>query len=97
MIVSLTDMKDFLGEGESASDAIITSMILSAEEEVETSTGITLITTPMKETAKRAIRIMVWLSFYADRDSAKNTQYLVSERTRLLVKLKWGGDTVAAT
>jgi hypothetical protein len=89
-------MKDFLGEDGTASDTIITDLIKSAEEEIEISTGILLADTTMTETAKRAVRIMVWLSFYADRDSAKNTQYLVTEKTRILTKLKWG-DKPATT
>lgn len=96
MIVSLQDMKDFLGEDGTVSDTIITDLIKSAEEEIEISTGILLAETTMTETAKRAVRIMVWLSFYADRDSAKNTQYLVTEKTRILTKLKWG-DKPATT
>ncbi len=91
MIVSLSDMKDFLGVSEDDSDTIITDLITSAEDELAASTGIDLATTPRVETAKRAIRIMVWLSFYADRDDTKNTQYLISERDRLLTKLEWGG------
>lgn len=89
MIVSLQEMKDFLGEDGTYSDTIITDLIKSAEEEIELSTGIDIITTNKFETVKRAIRIMVWLSFFADRDSSKNTQYLISERDRLLTKLEW--------
>jgi len=96
MIVSLLEMKDFLGEDGTASDTIITSLIDSAEEELKGSTGINLLTTTKIETAKRAIRIMVWLSFFADRDAAKNTQYLIAERDRLFIKLEWGG-AIAAT
>jgi hypothetical protein len=96
MIVSLQDMKDFLGEDGTASDAIITDLIKSAEEEISVSTGIPIASSTMAETAKRAVRIMVWLSFYADRDSTKNTEYLVTEKTRLIMKLKWG-DIPAAT
>ncbi len=84
-------MKDFLGEDGTASDDIITSLILSAGEELEASTGIDLTTTTKGETAKRAIRIMVWLSFYGDRDAAKNTQYLIAERDRLMTKLEYTG------
>jgi hypothetical protein len=91
MMVSLQEMKDFLGEDGTASDTTITDLIKSAEEELAASTGTDLVLTQRKETAKRAIRIMVWLSFYADRDSSKNTQYLVSERDRLMTKLEWGG------
>lgn len=89
MIVSLEEMKDFLGEDGTYSDTIITDLIKSAEEEIELSTGIDILTTNKFETVKRAIRIMVWLSFFADRDSSKNTQYLISERDRLLTKLEW--------
>lgn len=89
MIVSLEEMKDFLGEDGTCSDTIITDLIKSAAEELESSTGIDILTTNKLETAKRAIRIMVWLSFFADRDSSKNTQYLISERDRLLTKLEW--------
>jgi hypothetical protein len=93
MIVSLQEMKDFLGEDGTASDGTITDLILSAEDELIHSTGITdLPLSPMLSTIKRAIRIMVWLSFYADRDAAKNTQYLISERDRLMTKLEWGGQ-----
>ena len=92
MIVSLQEMKDFLGEDGTASDTTITGLISSAEDELRHSTGIIDLTkSPMLETAKRAIRIMVWLSFYADRDASKNTQYLISERDRLMTKLEWGG------
>jgi hypothetical protein len=93
MIVSLQEMKDFLGEDETASDGTITDLILSAEDELIHSTGIVeLQLSPMLETVKRAMRIMVWLSFYADRDASKNTQYLISERDRLMTKLEWGGQ-----
>jgi hypothetical protein len=86
-------MKDFLGEDGTASDDTITSLITSAEEELSYSTGIhDLPLSPMLETAKRAIRVMVWLSFYADRDASKNTQYLISERDRLMTKLEWSGQ-----
>lgn len=93
MTVTLQEMKDFLGEDGTASDGTITDMILSAEEELVASTGIVLLTTPLIETAKRAIRLMVWLSFYADRDATKNTQYLTTERDRLLTKLEYAGQT----
>ena len=93
MIVSLQEMKDFLGEDGTYSDTIITDLIKSAEEELESSTGIKLASTTRPETAKRAIRIMVWLSFFADRDSSKNTQYLVSERDRLMTKLEWSVES----
>lgn len=93
MIVSLQEMKDFLGEDGTASDTIITDLISSAEDELMHSTGIdNLSLSPMLVTIKRAIRIMVWLSFYADRDATKNTQYLINERDRLMTKLEWGGQ-----
>lgn len=91
MIVSLADIKTFIGVSEDGIDTIITDLITSAEDELIASTGIDLLTTTRLETAKRAIRIMVWLSFFADRDDTKNTQYLISERDRLLTKLEWGG------
>lgn len=95
MIVSLEDMKEFLGENETNSNGAITSMISSAEQELKIATGIDTSseTVKLNEIAKRAIKIMVWLSFFADRDANKNTQYLISERTRLIQMLKWGEDT----
>ncbi|MEL7568948.1 MAG: head-tail connector protein [Eubacteriaceae bacterium] len=89
MIVTLEEMKDYLGEDGTNNDSVIAYLIISAQQELETSTGINLSSTTLIETAKRAIRIMVWLSFYADRDAAKNTQYIVAERDRLLTKLEW--------
>lgn len=91
MIVSLAEIKQFIGVSEDGFDTIITGLITSAEDELMASTGIDLLTTIRLETAKRALRLMVWLSFYADRDDTKNTQYLISERDRLLTKLEWGG------
>ena len=94
MLVTLAEMKDFLGEDGTAGDSVISDLITSAEEELEASTGIDILTTPKAETAKRAVRLMVWLSFYADRDAAKNTQYLITERDRLMTKLEYTGRTI---
>ena len=85
-------MKDYLGEDGTNNDSVIAGLIISAQQELETSTGIDLSSTALLETAKRAIRIMVWLSFYADRDAAKNTVYIVAERDRLLTKLEWSSQ-----
>nr|WP_312578226.1 head-tail connector protein [Sedimentibacter sp.] len=92
MIVSLQDIKNYLGESGDDSDTIITSLINSAEDELIASTGINLETTNRLGTVERALKIMVWLSFFADRDSSKNTEYLKSERDRLLTKLEWSGS-----
>ena len=94
MLVTLAEMKDFLGEDGTDGDSVISDLITSAEEELEASTGIDLLTTQRAEIAKRAIRLMVWLSFYADRDAAKNTQYLITERDRLMTKLEYTGRTI---
>jgi len=89
MIITLEEMKDFLGESETSSDGVITDLIESAEEELATTTGLDLASGQMEKIIKKAIRIMVWLSFYAERDASKNTEYLVRERTRLIQILKW--------
>jgi len=90
MTVSLDEMKAFLGEDGDYSNTVIVDLISSAEEDIEISTGVVLETTPYINTVKKLVKLMVWLSFYADRDAAKNTEYLKNERTRLIKQLQAG-------
>ena len=59
MIVSLADIKQFIGVSEDGFDAIITTLITSAEDELVASTGIDLLTTIRLETEPP----MVWFYF----------------------------------
>ena len=92
LLVSLEDMKDYLGESGEDNDRMITELILSAREELQRATGTDFRKVKRRETAKRAVRISVWLSFYADRDEVKNVDYIVRARDRLVTKLQYGGD-----
>jgi hypothetical protein len=92
LLVSLNDMKDYLGESGDDSDQMILDMILSAQEELYRATGKDFRKIKTNETAKRAVRMTVWLSFYADRDDVKNAAYIVQARDRLITQLQYGGD-----
>ncbi len=91
-LVSLEDMKDFLGESGDYNDRMISEMILSAQEELYRATGKDFRRIPENETAKRVVRMTVWLSFFADRDDAKNAAYIAQSRDRLITQLQYGKD-----
>lgn len=92
LLVTLGDMKDYLGESGDYNDKIIEELLLSAQEELQRATGIDFRNVTRNETAKRAVKMTVWLSFYADRDDAKNTEHIVRARDRLITMLQYGGD-----
>lgn len=92
MLVDLEDMKEYLGESGEYNDGIIRDMILSAEEELFRSTGIDFRNVERNETAKRVVKMTVWLAFYADRDEVKNAEFIVRSRDRLVTQLQYGGD-----
>ncbi len=92
LLVGLEDMKDDLGESGDYSDKMIYDMILSAQEELFRATGKDFQKIERNETAKRVVRMTVWLSFYADRDDAKNAEYITLTRNRLITQLQYGGD-----
>lgn len=92
LLVELEDMKAYLGESGLYNDKMIYDMILAAQEELQRATGKDFTKVKAKETAKRAVRMTVWLSFYADRDEVKNTAYIVQARDRLVTQLQYGGD-----
>lgn len=91
-LVSLDDMKDYLGESGEYNDSLIMDMIKAAQEELQRATGVDFRKVKENETAKRVVRMSVWLSFYADRDEAKNTDHIVRARDRLVTMLQYGGD-----
>lgn len=92
LLITLEDAKDYLGESGNHNDALIEGMILSAQEELKRATGIDFRRVKSNETAKRAVRMTVWLSFYADRDEVKNSAHIVTARDRLIRQLQYGGD-----
>lgn len=96
-LVSLADMKDYLGESGEYNDFLIIDMIEAAQEELKRATGVDFRKVKENETAKRVIRMSVWLSFYADRDEAKNTDHIVRARDRLVTMLQYGGDVEDGT
>ncbi len=92
LLVEVCDMKDYLGESGSESDEMIRDMILAAQEELQRATGKDFTRVKAQETARRVVRMTVWLSFYADRDDVKNAGYIVQARDRLITQLQYGGD-----
>lgn len=97
LLVELNDMKDYLGESGTYNDILIRDMILSAQEQLQRSTGVDFRRVRNKETARRVVKMTVWLEFYADRDEAKNADYIVRSRDRLVTMLQYGGDIENAT
>lgn len=91
-LVELDDMKDYLGESGYCNDEMIMDMILSAQEELQRATGVDFRRVKNNETAKRVVRMSVWLSFYADRDDVKNVEHIVNAKHRLTTMLQYGGD-----
>lgn len=92
MLVSLDEMKDYLGESGEYNNLLIIDMIKAAQEELQRATGVDFRKVIENETAKRVVRMSVWLSFYADRDEVKNTDHIVRARDRLVTMLQYGGD-----
>lgn len=99
MLVGLEEMKDFLGEDSDDTDtnALIQSLMDSAEEDIKRSTGVDWSQAAEKETACMAQRVTVWINFYAVRDAAKNTEFLERYRIGLLTKLQYGREADAQT
>lgn len=94
-VVTVDDVRGFLGEDGDASNQMIAQMIEAAEGElvrVSQRSRESLATDPL---AAKAVRLMVWLEFFATRDASKNTAFLQQERTRLLLQLRTGGRTDA--
>lgn len=92
LLVGIDDAKDYLGESEDFNNKLIYDLILAAQEELRRATGKDFRKVKANETAKRAVRMTVWLSFYADRDEVKNAAYIVQARDRLVTQLQYGGD-----
>ncbi len=92
MLVTLEEMKDYLGESSGYNDQLITDMIYAAQEELWRATGKDFREIAENETAKGVVRMTVWLSFYADREDAKNTEHIERRRSRLITQLQYGGD-----
>lgn len=92
LLVELHDMKDYLGESGNENDKMIREMTLAAQEELWRATGKDFTKVKANATAKRAVRMTVWLSFYGDRDDVKNAGYILQARDRLITQLQYGGD-----
>lgn len=94
-IVSVDDVRDFLGEDGDASEKIIEQMIEAAEREIVQVSHRAPAELEADPLAAKAVRLMVWLEFFAIRDAGKNTAFLQQERTRLLLQLRTGSGTDA--
>lgn len=92
MLVDLESVKDYLGESGDYNDQVIREIILSAQEELQRATGKDFRLIEKNETAKRIVKMTAWLSFFADRDEAKNTTYIEKAREGLIKQLQYGGD-----
>jgi len=93
-IVSTEQLRDFLG-ADSEKDTEIAALRASAIESISRSTGIDWTRREKVDTFNEAVRVRVWISYYAVRDGAKNTQFLQDYLTGLICSLQLTGHEEA--
>lgn len=89
-IVSVEQLREFLGV-DADRDNEITMLRSSAIEHLCRATGIDWKARQDVETFNEAVRTQVWMSYYAIRDEAKNTQFLREYLTSLICSLQLCG------
>ena len=90
-IMTVEQLREFLGVDEER-DGEIKMLRLSAIEYLCRATGIDWAARADVETFNEALRTQVWLSYYAVRDVAKNTQFLREYLTALICSLQLSGE-----
>lgn len=90
-IVTVEQLREFLGV-DSDHDGEITMLRSAAIEHISRATATDWMQEQENvETFNEAVRVQVWLSYYAVRDEAKNTQFLQEYLTSLICSLQLCG------
>lgn len=94
MTLTADELRGFLGVGD-GHDGEIERVLASATETICRATGIDWTRRDQNETFNEAVRTQVWLSWYAVRDEAKNTQFLQEYLIGLICSLQLCKSEVA--
>lgn len=86
-LVTVEQLRDYLGV-DADKDAEVTALRASAIESISRPTGFDWKKRKKLDTFNEAVRVQVWLSYYAVRDGAKNTQFLQDYLTGLICSLQ---------
>lgn len=86
-IVTVEHLRDYLG-ADSEKDSEIEALRAAAIETLCRSTGIDWTQRHKADTFNEALRVQVYLSYYAVRDGVKNTEFLQNYLTGLICSLQ---------
>lgn len=97
-LATLEEMKAYLGVGSSAGgdnedDGLIRGMMASAEERLWRATGKDWNQSDQMETAREAVFLMVWLSYWTMRGDSSNAEFVQAHLNETLTQLQYDPDT----
>ncbi len=90
-MVTLEEAKTYLGVSDTDSDDLITRMIGSAYAELQRATGNDWTETADEE-ADEAVRMKVWLSFWAARGDSGNAEFIRENIDRKITQLQYRAE-----
>ena len=86
--VTVEEVMDYLGVGEETRQ-VVEREIAAAYQYLRRATGIDWST---RSGAEEAVKVRVWLTFYAVRGGAQNTDYLERHLTNLIKQLQYAAE-----